>query len=291
MVGVCSLVSCAHAPREEGFVSRESEPIHNLFEVVDGVFSGSEPSTEEAFELLHGLGVELVVSVDGARPELELAARYGMRYVHLPIGYDGMDEGRRRELASVMAQREGAVFVHCHHGVHRGPAAVGAGLVGSGEMGVDDAVAFLERAGTSSRYEGLFESVRGCRVLAGDEMVCSVELPELEIVEGVGALMVQISRTWERVEIVRDGGWRPASSHPDLVPLEEAGMLADGFRLMSEDPSAREYPVGFQSYLASSLELSMLLERALEGGARGRADELAGRIESDCRSCHAGFRD
>src|SRR5262245_46397548 len=70
-----------------------NEPtLPNAFRLHTKVISGGQPDGELAFAKLKELGVKTIISVDGARPEVELAKKYGLRYVHLPHGYDGVPE-------------------------------------------------------------------------------------------------------------------------------------------------------------------------------------------------------
>src|SRR3712207_3553770 len=64
--------------------------LHNFLPVSSQVYCGGEPEGEEGFQTLARLGVTMIVSVDGARPKVALARKYGLRYVHIPIGYDGI---------------------------------------------------------------------------------------------------------------------------------------------------------------------------------------------------------
>src|SRR4051812_22126541 len=64
--------------------------LHNIFRVTPSVYSGSSREGDDGFRSLRRLGVRTVLSVDGARPEVERARKHGLRYVHLPIGYDGV---------------------------------------------------------------------------------------------------------------------------------------------------------------------------------------------------------
>src|SRR3712207_7739670 len=57
-----------------------------------------------------------VISVDGARPDVELARKYGLRYVHLPIGYDDVTENEGRAIAKAITELPGPFYIHCHHG-------------------------------------------------------------------------------------------------------------------------------------------------------------------------------
>ncbi len=55
--------------------------LHNLLQVSGNVFSGAEPKTDAAFGQLAELGVNVIVSVDGVQPKVELAknARHSVR--------------------------------------------------------------------------------------------------------------------------------------------------------------------------------------------------------------------
>ena len=57
------------------------------------------------------LGVKTVISVDGAKPDVDLAKKHGMRYVHLPHGYDGVPDDRAKELAKAV-RRPGRPDLH-----------------------------------------------------------------------------------------------------------------------------------------------------------------------------------
>ena len=92
--------------------------LHNVFRLEARVYSGSSPYSEAAFRELAKLGVRTIISVDGAMPAVELA-----RYVHLPIGYDAVPPSRAAELVKAAQGSDGPLYVHCHHGKHRGPAA------------------------------------------------------------------------------------------------------------------------------------------------------------------------
>src|SRR5262249_601182 len=58
--------------------------LHNVFRLTERLYSGSSPEGEEGFLSLQRLGIKTIISVDGARPEVERARKLGLRYVHLP---------------------------------------------------------------------------------------------------------------------------------------------------------------------------------------------------------------
>ena len=60
-------------------ISAEEYGLHNLLLLTERIYSGSEPHGEKAFKKLAEMGMKVIVSVDGARPQLELAKKYGLR--------------------------------------------------------------------------------------------------------------------------------------------------------------------------------------------------------------------
>src|SRR5262249_41353434 len=132
--------------------------IENAFRLSARLYSGGEPQGEGAFQALKALGVKTVISVDGARPDVETAHRYGIRYVPLPVSYDGIPREQALRIVQAARTLPGPVFVHCHHGKHRGPAAAAlCGLVMEGWTR-GQALEWMNLAGTSPDYRGLFAS-------------------------------------------------------------------------------------------------------------------------------------
>src|SRR5215218_4845298 len=64
--------------------------IENTFRLSPRLYSGGDPHGVEAFAALKSLGIRTIISVDGVTPDVEAAKRLSIRYVHLPIGYDGV---------------------------------------------------------------------------------------------------------------------------------------------------------------------------------------------------------
>ncbi len=125
----------------------------------DSIYSGSEPAGDAAFAALARLGVKTIVSVDGARPDVDAAHKAGLRYIHIPIGYDGIPEPAAAALTRAGRDAEKPIYVHCHHGRHRGPAAAAIACIGIGETRGNDAPAILGLAGTGKEYAGLWRDV------------------------------------------------------------------------------------------------------------------------------------
>jgi protein tyrosine/serine phosphatase len=65
---------------------------------------------------------------------------------------------RAAELAKAVRDLPGPIYIHCHHGKHRSPAAAAVACVAAGLLAPERAPAVLKEAGTSPNYRGLFAS-------------------------------------------------------------------------------------------------------------------------------------
>ena len=198
----------------------------NAYRLHPRVISGGEPEGEEAFARLKALGIKTIISVDGARPQLVLAQKYGLRYVHLPHGYDGVPESRAQELAKAVRDLPGPVYIHCHHGKHRSPAAATVACVAAGFLAPEQALSVLTTAGTSANYRGLYQSAQAARRL-DDKLLegLHIEFPETVKVPPIADAMVQIEHTHDHLKSLAANHWQPLKQQPDLEPAHEALLL------------------------------------------------------------------
>lgn len=135
----------------------EAPGVHNVFRITAALLCGSSPEGDEGFRSLKEFGVKSIISVDGARPDLERAKKHGLRYVHLPFGYDGIPRQRVLELVKAVQTLPGPIYLHCHHGRHRAPAAAAAiHLCLDERCTAAQAVSEMKRAGTDPHYTGLY---------------------------------------------------------------------------------------------------------------------------------------
>ncbi|MBK7403814.1 MAG: hypothetical protein IPJ41_04065 [Phycisphaerales bacterium] len=267
--------------------------IHNLFAVSSGVFSGSGPDTDEAFNSLQSLGVRTVISVDGSIPEVAMAHAHGMRYVHIPVGYDGITPGQALELAKAVEVAEGPIYVHCHHGLHRGPAGAAVALVGLGRMTNEEAVEYLTAAGTSKSYPGLWACARETHEFSEAELAgAPSEYPEARHVSGLIDGMVAIDQTFDRIKAVREAGWAAPADHPDLAPAAEAGMLTDHFRVLLDDREARAEGDEFLGLMRRMIEQTTAFEGMLTASPfdSAGAERAYVAVSDTCNSCHTRWR-
>jgi protein tyrosine phosphatase (PTP) superfamily phosphohydrolase (DUF442 family) len=281
----------APAPTPNEPEAVEAAGLHNVYRLFDRLYSGSGPESDEAFASLKKLGVRTVISVDGARPDLARARKLGLRYVHLPIGYDGVPREQALRIARAVRDLPGPVYLHCHHGKHRGPAAAGAALLCLGEVDADGAVAWLERAGTDPRYKGLYAAPRELHRPTEEELDrVPANFPEVAEVGGLAGLMVEVDQRWDHLELARKAGWKAPPAHPDLAP-HEALQLAELYREAARSSDAKGRFAELRRWLAEAEAGAKGLEVALRAGQAKGAEKAFRRAAADCARCHAAHRD
>jgi protein tyrosine phosphatase (PTP) superfamily phosphohydrolase (DUF442 family) len=177
------------------------DALPSAYWLCDKVISGGQPDGAAVFARLRALGVRTVISVDGARPDVDLAGERGIRYVHLPHGYDGIPADRHRELAQAVRQLPGPIYNHCHHGKHRSPAAAAVACVGAGLIQRPAAEAFLTLAGTGRQYRGLYDAVAQAQPLDAAILDApDVAFQEVVPLPPIAEAMVAMQRSFDRLE-------------------------------------------------------------------------------------------
>lgn len=277
-------------------VSRDLGGLHNVVAYHENFYSGSSPEGDAGFATLAAMGVKTIITVDGAAPDLVSAKKYGMRYVHLPIGYNGFDEQRKLELvrATRDAYASGPVYIHCHHGKHRSAGAAAAISQSLGWMNAQEGQARMKVSGTAANYIGLYKCAAASTVLGAD-VIDSVpaDFPEIQPPKGLVKSMVEIDDVNERLKLIEKAGWKTPADHPDLVPAAEAGRLADLFRDLKTNDRALRKPEDFLERLKADEVRAQELEEMLAAGERDvkkLSAQLSG-LGSSCKECHVKYRD
>lgn len=270
--------------------------IHNAVAFHDGLISGSVPEGDAGFETLKAMGVKTIISVDGAEPEVQRAAAQGIRYIHLPIGYNGFDEHRKLELvrATRDAMKTGPVYIHCHHGKHRSAGAAATIVASLGWTTPPQAVERMKVAGTSASYTGLYACAAGATILSASVIeAVPPEFPSVSKPSDFVKGMVETDKVIEHLKKVEKSGWKVPVDHPDLVPAAEAGRLADLFRVLGETDYARAHADDFAAMMRDSNERAQALEDMLANG-QGDSARLSAQLKlvaASCVTCHNKFRD
>lgn len=273
--------------------AKELAGVHNFFQATTNVYSGSQPEGDAAFAALAQLGVKTIISVDGAKPDVALAAKHGLRYVHLPFGYDGIPTNRVAELAQAARTLPGPFFVHCHHGKHRGPAAVAVLCQANGSFTAAQAEKFMHDAGTSPEYPGLYRAATNF-VLPTPAQLAAVptNFPSVSRTSSLVETMVALDAHHAHLQAVQQAGWRPTPTHPDLVPAHEVTLLWEQYRELARTADTAKRPAFYREQLATSEAAAAELRTALRAPAPDitRADAAFKRLSQACLDCHQRYR-
>jgi protein tyrosine phosphatase (PTP) superfamily phosphohydrolase (DUF442 family) len=309
LIGIALLVGLAGCQFEEqapvaqsapakipaaSFEKLSSRHLPNPIRVHERVISGGLPEGDEAFAELQELGIKTIISVDGAKPDVAMAQKYGMRYVHLPHGYDGVPEQRAKELAKAVRDLPVPIYLHCHHGKHRSPAATAVACVGAGLIRHDDVATLLALAGTSEAYRGLFQSAESAHPLDKallDEL--QAEFPAVAKLPAMAGVMVEIEHIHDLLKAIEKAGWTTPADQPALVPDHEALLLHEQFKELLRTKDVQSRPERFQQLTQDAEVAAQALENALKSPATSgeEASKLFLVVSNNCKACHQQFRD
>ena len=277
-----------------------TDALHNAYQVTDKVLSGAAPEGEASFAALRDLGVKTVISVDGAKPDVATAKKYGLRYVHLPIGYDDVTPDEGRAIARAIDELPGPIYVHCHHGKHRSAAAVATACVINGRLKPGQADSVLRTFGTGLNYKGLWASARGARPLAAPELAAvKVDYRETAPIPPLAEAMVKIDETLERLKLAQKSNWQKPPTHPDVDPPHEALQLVEHLREMARTPDTLARPEAYRVMLSRGEAGAQALHESLTAWSRaGRHNPPPASVAASmkvvgasCTDCHKAFRD
>ncbi len=273
----------------------ETHALHNVFQIDRSLYSGNSPDSEKGFRELQKLGVKTIISVDGSKPNLVLARQFGMRYIHLPIGYDGVPRQRALELTKAVQVSAGAgpIYLHCHHGKHRGPAAVAAVCRVTQGWSAEQADAFLKQAGTSPDYAGLFRDVRAYGVPDIKELArLPGTFPETVLTPALVDAMVALDEHHDALQAAQKAGWREVPGHPGLTPDQPAILAWELLREMARDPEAGKLGADYEKLRVESERAADRLRQLLRDPASDRIarDTALQNFRKTCGACHKVHR-
>jgi protein tyrosine phosphatase (PTP) superfamily phosphohydrolase (DUF442 family)/cytochrome c556 len=280
LLAVAAILPCsAHGTTPE---SVELTGIHNAFRVTARVFSGSQPAGDAAFAALAKAGVKTIISVDGTRPDVEAARRHGLRYIHLPFGYDGIPAERICGLAKAAAEAPGPIFIHCHHGKHRGPAAAAILCEAGAGWTPARAEAWLRQAGTADDYPGLYRAVREFRMPEKEQMLRIGPLQETVKTPGLVDAMVAIDA---RLDALEGAAWKAPAAR-------EATLLWEHFRELARMPDTAGRPAAYRERLADAADAAAAMRELLRTGTPDAAalETALQATKRSCTECHKAFR-
>lgn len=290
---------------EQSFVRIQKVGLPNAIQVRPNLISGGQPTSKIGFRSLTELGIKTIVSVDGIQPDLKSAKKFGIRSIHRPMSYREISAKDAEALAHVILNSDGPIYIHCHHGKHRSPAATAVACVMAGFLTNDMAFALLKKAGTGSQYRGLFQAVADARPVATLKLMqLNPQLPEQADVGQLVEIMVQMDEDMMRLEVMLKNSGRRShkaavgSSTEQATLTEHATLLTDNFSELLRRPATRTAVAGFRKSLVISQQTSKQLQRLFELSADPvlsldqvtRANSLLDQISGQCHQCHDQFR-
>jgi protein tyrosine phosphatase (PTP) superfamily phosphohydrolase (DUF442 family) len=240
--------------------------ITNFYRLSERFYSGSAPEGDAAFAELQRRGIKTIITVDGAKPDAETARRFGIRYVHLPIGYGGVPPAQALRLVKAAETLPGPIFVHCHHGLHRGP--TGAAVICMAVEGwtPGQAESWLHLAGTSTNYPGLYRSVAEFHPPSPDVRL-------------------------DNLKLIKKAGYKTPANHPDLEPAQEAVLLDELFKELLRSPVVEKRSADFKTKLAGAENAAALFQKSLSGvGVDSNNDDAFQKLNDACAVCHKSYR-
>lgn len=298
-----ALAACENTPRKEDAKKPPAEParvvlddhgepqgLHRHRRWSERIGQGAQPEGEVAFENLAALGYTRILSVDGSLPDIEAAERHGLRYVHVPIGYDGVPDDAAAKIVKAIQTSDGPVYVHCHHGKHRGPAAAMVGRIAVDGISQQEAVEALKISETGAEYRGLYRDVSKFTCPSAEVLAKVGPLPSRVVPEGVQAAMVGVDHRFELITACRAEGWKTPAKHPDVDPPHEAKMLWEHYREIARLDEAKKKGDAFLAFLKQGEDGAGALEKAIRAGDVAAADKAYGQAKKTCGACHAEFR-
>ncbi|MEM9066225.1 MAG: hypothetical protein AAGB51_12125 [Planctomycetota bacterium] len=289
----CEKAETKPGVQEAATAPEPAGPLGPLVEVVPGVYSGGSPYADpRAIGELRRLGIKTVISVDATQPDVAVVQSIGARSVHVPTRYSGFDPIQKLTLAKAVRDLERPIYIHCHRGLHRGPAAAACALIATGEMDPSRGEPFLTDAGTSLDYPGLWESVRNAKRLSDATLDgFSVAFDAANQPRGMVEAMSIIEASWHAMGAIREAGWQAPEHQPDLVPAAEAGLIHNTLRGVTGLDSPYSGDEEFATLLATSIAQSSDLENAIIAGELERMESAYRSLETTCYECHVAYRD
>ncbi len=271
----------------------KAQGLENFYQLSEKFFSGSAPEGDAGFAALKAQGIKTIITVDGAKPDVETARKYGIQYVHLPIGYDGVPTNQAVRLVKAAEALPGPIYIHCHHGLHRGPA--GAAVICMAVEGwtADQADSWLHLAGTATNYAGLYKSVEQFHPPTAAALAAiPANFPAQSDVSPLADEMILIDERFDNVKLIKSATYQVPGSHPDLDPENETLLLHEQFKELLRSPIMEKRSEDFRVKLTAAEEAANTLHLAMiiKPLDPKRADAAVQRITEACAACHKKYR-
>ncbi len=270
-------------------------------QVSSKIFIGPSPESRADFEFLKSQNVSSIISVDGAQPRLELAGGFDIKYAHVPIGYDGIKRKHLLKIAKVYQGVEEKLFIHCHKGHHRGPAAAACLLVAAEEISKENGLKLMKRAGTSTEYKGLYSAILSATAITQKELSNTAMPPAFRKPSDRIQSMKLMEKHLENLDEFNKNGFNPISNKPDLSLEHESLLLHQAYkefsRIKEEQTAKKDGNIHYSRLIKNGIRLTKKLYDSVRVSENGEEIELSQSpreilesIKNNCSQCHKKFR-
>ncbi len=256
--------------------------VEGFHQISSRIYCSGEPSGSDVFDQIASLGIKTVVSVDGKEPDQQAAAKAGLRYVHLPIGYDSVPIPVQAALKQLLETTQGSVLIHCHHGKNRGPAAAVIAAMIEGGISKDHALELMKQAGTGADYKGLWRDVQNYATLTPN--VTPADLVPVAQVTPFVREMTRMDDAFEKLEAIKVETWNNELANELTV------VLVEGFREALRN-TEKDHSADMISHLKESLQRADQFGESLKNSDPKQTLTRLKTINQDCRDCHKSYRD
>jgi hypothetical protein len=158
----------------------------------------------------------------------------------------------------------------------------------------DEMVDRMKVSGTSPSYKGLYACTSNAVVLETAAITAApADFPEISKPTSFVKGMVEMDAIVDHLNAIENADWGVPAEHPDLVPVAEAGRLADLFRVHAESDRCRNGPADFRELMLEANVLAQSLEDMVVAENRD-SQQLSAQlklINASCKHCHVTFRD
>ncbi len=269
--------------------------LHNLFRLSENIYSGAEPENEAALRQLAAMGIRTIMSVDGAPPNHAVANQLGMRYVHVPICYDGISDTEALAIAKSFRELDGPFYVHCFHGRHRGPAAAALGRLVLDGVSRQRALAEMRQwCGTASKYDGLYADIAFDEIpTAAATESFAFDFPQVCSIDDYRLAMTEMARGFDAIKALSKADWSSESAADvSAVAAQFAGVVARTEGMEAIEFEDQQYLGWLRETEGAARRVAALLREHQAGDtAAGReATRLVASIKGTCNTCHSSYR-
>ena len=274
-------------------------PIANLHSLTPRLISGALPD-RRTFHHLASLNVRTIISVDGAPPDVDAANAHNIRTVHIPVGYDGITAEQATQIIAAVRDSPGPVFIHCHHGQHRGPTAAALCMIALNDWTAEQSLNWMRTtARTGSQYAGLYDTVARFTppTEAQLDAIDTAALPARAEPNDTVQTMLAIDRNFDNLKKIRKANWQLADDLKNQSLFADTQLLRDHFdHLRRQNPNA---PADYREALNRSIVIceQMTVHLNWISNGRGSPEHFSENLETayttlrrTCITCHRAHR-